>query len=211
MLLWLRAVGRGEQVGAPPPATLIATGRPVATLDLTLDWPVDATVAFLEDQIVGAVHAALDAPSVQAHQGVVVGGHSFGATLALFALTRVPGLAGAIAHSGCYNRTLTPVGFQLERRPYWAVPELYQAFSALHQADQLTRPVLLVHGAEDDNPATPADQAVAFYRCLIATGGHARLLLLPHEGHTFTYRETQRLLTDEHRAWVDRMATDGAR
>jgi len=54
-------------------------------------------------------------------------------------------LRGAIVQSGCYNRTLTPDGFQYERRSYWAVPDVYHAFSPLLFADRLDRPVLIVH------------------------------------------------------------------
>lgn len=210
LLLWLRATERHASVGDPPPATLTATGRSVATLDLALRWPAEATADLLREQVVDAVRAGLRAAVQLGHHRVIVGGHSFGATLALLALADMPEIAAAIAHSGCYNRTLTPFGFQYERRSYWSVPQLYHAFSALHQADRLDRPVLIVHGAEDTNPATPPDQAVALYRGIVATGGHARLLLLPHEGHTFRYRETQRLLTREHRSWMDRFRIDQA-
>jgi dipeptidyl aminopeptidase/acylaminoacyl peptidase len=133
---------------------------------------------------------------------VVVGGHSFAATVALHALAHCPSLAGAIAHSGCYNRTLTPEGFQYERRSYWQVPELYRAFSALDFADRLTRPVLLVHGLDDTNVATPPDQAVALYRAVVATGGRGRLVLLPYEGHNFRHRESLETVAREHDAWL---------
>jgi dienelactone hydrolase len=202
-LLWIRAARGPLACGTPIPAPLPGTSSPTATLDLPLHWPADATPAALHEQIAGAVHAAVaaigDGP-------VVVGGHSFGATLALFALARVPGLAGAIAHSGCYNRTHTPFGFHYERRSYWDAPEIYRAFSALDFADRIRRPALLVHGLEDANPATPPDQAVALYRAIVATGGSARLVLLPGEEHSFRYRETQAHLTEIHRDWLERAA-----
>jgi dipeptidyl aminopeptidase/acylaminoacyl peptidase len=67
--------------------------------------------------------------------------------------------------------------------------------------------VLIVHGSEDTNGATPADQAVGLYRAIVATGGRARLLLLPYEGHTFRHRETHRAVAAEHRAWLRVCAT----
>jgi hypothetical protein len=93
-------------------------------------------------------------------------------------------LRGAIVHSGCCNRTLTPDGSSTngERRSYWAVPDVYHAFSPLLFADRLDRPVLIVHGTDDTNPPTQPEQAVDLYRAIVATGGHARLVLLPHEG-----------------------------
>jgi predicted esterase len=200
LLLWIRAFPPGENTPCPAPTELSAAGHPVATLDLPVHWPSDATLDMLRSQIVGAVESA------RKHWdgSVVVGGHSFGATLALYALAHIPDLVSAIAHSGCYNRTLTPTGFHYEKRPYWAVPEIYHAFSALHFADRLDRPVMLVHGAEDGNPATPPEQAVELYRAIVAAGGRARLVLLPHEGHDFRYRETHEVLGREHRDWLGR-------
>ncbi|MFD7089263.1 alpha/beta hydrolase family protein [Streptomyces sp. NPDC059896] len=204
-LLWIHA----REYGSPPtPAyahpSLSGTEAPTAVLDLPLRWPADARPADLHQQITGAVDAATHALREELGRTgpVVVGGHSFAATLALYALAHRPGLAGAIAHSGAYNRTLTPDGFQYERRTYWQAPDVYRAFSALDFAERLDRPVLLVHGCEDTNPATPPDQAVALYRAVVATGGHARLLLLPYEGHTFRHRESLDTVAREHDAWL---------
>ncbi|WP_433553466.1 alpha/beta hydrolase family protein [Micromonospora zamorensis] len=205
VFLWLRAAS-GEKFAPPPsaPATVVGAGHPVATLDLALEWPEDATVASLHGQIVGIVRQALAVLTADAQVPVVVGGHSFGATLALYALAEVPELAAAVVHSGCYNRTLTWGGFQHERRSYWQAPDIYREFSALLFADRLRRPVLIAHGADDANPATPPEQAVDLYRGIVAAGGTARLVLLPKEGHTFHYRENLALLTEEHCAWLGR-------
>ena len=202
-LLWIRAARGPLDPTQPVPVPLPDTGTPTAVLDLPLHWPQDATVGMLHDQIAGAVRAAV---AVIGDERIVVGGHSFGATLALRALAHVPGLAGAIAHSGCYNRTHTPFGFQYERRLYWDVPEIYAAFSALTFADRLRAPVLIVHGLEDVNPATHPDQAADLYRGIVATSGTARLVLLPREEHTFRYRETHERLTQIHRDWLERAA-----
>jgi predicted esterase len=200
-LLWLR-IGSSAGPDVDPHLAALAGERAVAVLDLALDWPSDATPDSLRPQILDPVRAALDVLS--AHERVVVGGHSFGATVALYALAHVPRLAAGIAHSGCYNRTLTATGFHYEKRSYWSAPEMYHAFSALHFADRLDRPVLVVHGAKDANPATTPDQAVDFYRGLVAAGGHARMVLLPEEGHNFRFRESQRRLLAEHRSWLRR-------
>ncbi|MFE0153551.1 alpha/beta hydrolase family protein, partial [Nonomuraea sp. NPDC059007] len=122
--------------------------------------------------------------------------------LALYALAHVPGIAGAIAHSGCYNRTHTLTGFHFEKRSYWDAPDLYQAFSALHFADRLKGPVLIAHGLADVNPSTPPQQAIELYRAIVAAGGHSRLILLPHEGHSFRFRETYEALAREQGDWL---------
>jgi pimeloyl-ACP methyl ester carboxylesterase len=199
LVLWIRDAGSGQ--------VPVGTGSTIAVLDLTLDWPADADDAMLGRQVVTAVRSALVVAGSEYsdfHNGaVVVGGHSFGATLALFALAHLPELSAAIAHSGCYNRTLTPTGFQHEKRDYWTARDVYEAFSAFHFANALDRPLLIVHGAEDMNPATTPDQAVDFYRCIVAAGGRARLVVLPHEGHTFRYREVCEALAAEHRSWLN--------
>jgi dienelactone hydrolase len=217
VLLWLGPrnadlPGRAIHLDVPGavPEALLLGGDPFAHLDLPLHWPGDATVAMLHEQITGPVRTALKLIARQGHGPVIAGGHSFGATLALYALAHVPEIAGAIAHSGCYNRTLTPTGFQYERRAYWTVPEIYHAFGALTFADRLTRPVLLLHGERDANPATGPEHAVDLYRAIVATGGHARLVMLPGEGHTFRYLESQQTVIDEHRDWLLRARTDRA-
>lgn len=212
-LLWIRACRGPLDAGRPVPAPLPDSATPTAILDLPLHWPADATLGLLHDQIVAAVRAAaeaLEAEQIRGERGrpIVAGGHSFGATLALYALAHVRGLAGAIAHSGCYNRTHTPFGFQYERRRYWDVPDIYAAFSALSFADRIREPVLIVHGLEDVNPATRPDQAADLYRAIVATSGTARLVLLPREEHNFRYRETHARLARIHREWLER-AADG--
>jgi dienelactone hydrolase len=205
-LLWIRAWRRdgGPLPAANLPMALTGTGYTSAVLDLPLHWPSDATVELVHDQIVRAVHGSLDDLAGHGDIDVVVGGYSFGATLALYALVHLPELKAAIVHNGCYNRTLTPTGFQYERRSYWEAPELYHAFSALLFADRIDRPVLIVHGAEDTNPATTPDQAVHLYQGVVAAGGHARLVLVPNEGHLFQYQETQQALVEAHRQWLAR-------
>lgn len=202
VLLWIRA--RREPVPADRPTLAPLPRHPgtVAALDMPLYWPADATVPMMHEQIAGGIGAALDALGAGGRP-VVVGGHSFGATLALYAAAHLPGPVAAIAHSGCYNRTRTPFGFQYERRHYWDAPAMYTAFSALSFADRIRVPVLLVHGLEDVNPATHPDHAVELYQAVVATGGRARLVLLPHEEHNFRYRETHALLGSVHRDWLE--------
>ncbi|WP_031509577.1 alpha/beta hydrolase family protein [Streptomyces megasporus] len=204
LLLWIRALRRGETPSPGVPHFLAAAGHRTAVLDLPLHWPDDATPDLLHGQITGAVATALEILDTRGST-VAVGGHSFGATLALYALAHLPSPAGGIAHSGCYNRTLTPTGFHYERRSLWTAPEIYRAFSALHFADRLDRPVLILHGAEDTNPATTPDQAVELYRGVVATGGTARLVLLPQEGHTFRSREALATVAGEHHAWLEKL------
>ncbi|RSN31172.1 hypothetical protein DMC61_13460 [Amycolatopsis sp. WAC 04169] len=197
-VLWLRATSGPLRAELPGPNGFVGADSRQAVLDLPLHWPGDVTLEQLHGQLERAIGASVE------HLGdrVVVGGHSFGATLALYALAHFPALAAGIAQSGCYNRTRVCGGFQYEKRPYWAVPEIYHAFSALLFADRIRRPVLIAHGLDDANPATHPDQAVEFYQGLVAAGGEARLALFPCEGHTFRYRETHDRLQEIQTAWL---------
>ncbi|MBF8187708.1 prolyl oligopeptidase family serine peptidase [Nonomuraea sp. K274] len=193
----MRVARPGDPVTTRP---MLDTGHAVAYLNLPLHWSADATVESLHPQIIDTVRAAMatvDGP-------MLVGGHSFSATLALYALAHVPELRGAIVHSGCYNRTLTPTGWQHEKRHLWQAPDIYRTFSALEFAHKLDRPVLLAHGTDDTNPATPPEQSVELYKAIVANGGTARLLLLPGAGHAFYYAEHTAFLSTEHRNWIER-------
>ena len=75
------------------------------------------------EQIVGAAKAAidtLDERGIVDPKRALVAGHSYGAFMTANVLAHAPGLyAAGIARSGAYNRTLTPFGFQAERRSFW--------------------------------------------------------------------------------------------
>jgi predicted esterase len=206
VVLWMRPAAGAPLPPAPfLPSTLDGVRNRVALLDLSLDWHDRITLQEVIGRIANTVRRSLEAlQPLRPDAKVLTGGHSFGATVALRALAEVSELAGAIVHNGCYNRTLTPYGFQYERRTYWEIPELYHGLSALHFADRIDRPVLIVHGTEDANPATHPDQAVELYRAIVANGGPARLALFPCEGHNLRYRETHERLDGLQQDWLRR-------
>ncbi|PKI48186.1 hypothetical protein CRG98_031451 [Punica granatum] len=59
-----------------------------------------------------------------------------------------------IARSGAYNRTLTPFGFQNEDRTLWEATNTYVEMSPFMSANKIKKPILLIHGEEDNNPGT---------------------------------------------------------
>ena len=61
-----------------------------------------------------------------------------------------------VATSGSYNKTLTPFGFQNERRSVWEAQDVYLKVSPFFFADKLKMPLLIVHGDDDANPGTDA-------------------------------------------------------
>ncbi|MDX1933790.1 MAG: prolyl oligopeptidase family serine peptidase [Capsulimonadales bacterium] len=162
------------------------------------------------EQIVGAAEAAI---AEMVRRGiadptrVVVGGHSYGAFMTANLLAHAPErFAAGIARSGAYNRTLTPFGFQSERRSFWEAREIYMNLSPFTHADRIKSPILLIHGQNDNNPGTHTLQSERFYQALQATGATARLVLLPHESHGYRARESVLHTLYEMFSWADRYA-----
>jgi len=81
------------------------------------------------EQVTAAAHiSALDAAGIADPGRVAVGGHSYGAFMTANLLAHTGLFAAGIARSGAYNRTLTPFGFQAERRSFWEAPQIYIRF-----------------------------------------------------------------------------------
>ena len=172
---------------------------------LTQGWAVlmDATMPVVGDpekmndtyvdQITADAKAAidaLDARGVVDRARVVVGGHSYGAFMTANLLAHTDLFAAGIARSGAYNRTLTPFGFQTERRSYWEAPATYLKVSPFMAADRIKTPLLLIHGEADNNSGTFPIQSERLFAAIQGNGGTARLVLLPFEAHGYRARES---------------------
>jgi dipeptidyl aminopeptidase/acylaminoacyl peptidase len=149
------------------------------------DTFIEQLVANAEAAIKKAVEMGVTDP-----KRVAVSGHSYGAfmTANLMANSRL--FAAGIAESGAYNRTLTPFGFQSERRSYWEAPEIYNTMSPFMLADKVKDPIMLIHGTADNNSGTFPVQSERFYTALKGHGATVRLVLLPNESHGYAARET---------------------
>jgi dipeptidyl aminopeptidase/acylaminoacyl peptidase len=161
------------------------------------------------EQIVASAKAAvdtLDAMGVADRDRMLVAGHSYGGFMTANLLAHSDLFAAGIARSGAHNRTLTPFGFQTERRSYWEAPEVYRRVSPFMHADQITRPILLIHGEVDNNSGTFTIQSERLYQALQGLGGTARLVILPHESHGYRARESNLHVLAEMFAWADRHA-----
>jgi dipeptidyl aminopeptidase/acylaminoacyl peptidase len=168
------------------------------------------------EQIVDAAKSAVDmlvSRGIADPHRIVCGGHSYGAFMTANLLAHAPGLFSAgIARSGAYNRTLTPFGFQSERRTYWEAQEIYHRLSPFTYADKITDPILLIHGAADNNPGTHTQQSERFYQALAAHGATVKLVLLPHESHGYRAAEsilhTLAEMLDWANTWSDQRLKD---
>ena len=62
-----------------------------------------------------------------------------------------------VGFKGAYNRTLTPFGFQGEERTFWEATPTYIRLSPFAHAKKIAenkRPLLLIHGENDENSGT---------------------------------------------------------
>jgi dipeptidyl aminopeptidase/acylaminoacyl peptidase len=112
--------------------------------------------------------------------------------------------AAGIARSGAYNRTLTPFGFQSERRTLWEATDTYIKMSPFMHADKIKEPILLIHGEADNNTGTFPIQSERLYAALKGFGGTARLVLLPCESHGYAARESVLDVLAEMFEWFDK-------
>ncbi|MBA8987890.1 alpha/beta hydrolase family protein [Sphingobacterium cellulitidis] len=144
------------------------------------------------EQLVGNAEAAINAVDELGYvdkNKVAVGGHSYGAFMTAHLLSNSKLFAAGIARSGAYNRTLTPFGFQSEQRNLWDDPNLYITMSPFFSADKMKTPMLLVHGAADNNPGTFTLQTERYFQALKNLGAPVRMVLLPRESHGYAAKE----------------------
>ena len=169
--------------------------------------PNDTFIEQLVADAEGAINKAVEM-GVTDPKRVAVSGHSYGAfmTANLLANTRL--FAAGIAESGAYNRTLTPFGFQNERRTYWDAPNIYNGMSPFMLADKVKDPIMLIHCIADNNTGTFPIQSERFYAALKGFGATARLVLLPNESHGYAARETILHKHWEVLNWMDKYVLD---
>jgi len=144
-------------------------------------------------QLVASAKAAVDevvSRGVADPERIAIGGHSYGAFMTANLLVHSDLFAAGIARSGAYNRTLTPFGFQSEERTFWEAPEIYFAMSPFMHAQKVNEPILLIHGAADNNSGTFPIQSKRYYHALKGHGVKARLVMLPYESHGYRARES---------------------
>jgi dipeptidyl aminopeptidase/acylaminoacyl peptidase len=163
-------------------------------------------------QIAMAAEAAIDAVvelGVADRARVAVGGHSYGAFMTANLLAHTDLFRAGIARSGAYNRTLTPFGFQSERRDLWHALDTYVAVSPFLHAEGIGEPLLLIHGVADNNSGTFPMQSERLFQAIQGLGGTARLVELPYESHGYRARESVLHTLAEMIDWLDRYMAAG--
>jgi dipeptidyl aminopeptidase/acylaminoacyl peptidase len=172
--------------------------------------PKKAYDTYLE-QLVADAKAAVDEAvrlGVADPDRIGVTGHSHGALMTANLVAHSDLFRAGVATSGSYNKTLTPFGFQNERRSVWAASDVYLKVSPFFSADKLKTPLLIVHGGEDANPGTTPLQSQKLYEAIRGNGGTTRLVVLPYEPHWYTAMESNEQLVYEMLRWFDKYLKD---
>ncbi|HET9897423.1 MAG TPA: prolyl oligopeptidase family serine peptidase [Streptosporangiaceae bacterium] len=181
-------------------ATMPVIGDPETKNDTYLEQITAAATAHIK---------ALTSSGIADPARIAVGGHSYGAFMTANLLAHTDLFAAGIARSGAYNRTLTPFGFQSERRSFWEAPAVYDQVSPFRYADRIAAPILLVHGEADGNSGTFPVQSERLFQAIQGNGGTARLVILPHENHSYIARESVLHVLAEQFGWLERWLGNG--
>ncbi|MCE2902145.1 MAG: prolyl oligopeptidase family serine peptidase [Gemmatimonas sp.] len=160
--------------------------------------PNDNYVVDLRNNL-AAVIDALDTLAIIDRQRLGIGGHSYGAFSTVNAMVHTPFFKAGIAGDGAYNRTLTPNGFQSERRDLWQGRQTYLEMSPFLYADQLNGALLMYHSTEDQNVGTDPINSTKLFHALQGLGKTSSLYLYPYEDHGPIAKET---VLDQWARWV---------
>jgi dipeptidyl aminopeptidase/acylaminoacyl peptidase len=132
-----------------------------------------------------------------------IGGHSYGAFSTVNAMVNTPYFKAGIAGDGMYNRSLTPNGFQSERRDFWEAQKTYLDMSPFFKADKLSGALLMYHSLEDQNVGTDPISSIRMMHALQGLGKTASLYMYPYEDHGPATKETILDQWARWTAWLD--------
>lgn len=166
---------------------------------------VEANDSYLA-QLASSMEAAIDylvESGISDRDRLAVAGRSYGAFSTANLLAHTDLFQTGIAISGAYNRTLTPFGFQHEKRSLWDATDFYTRISPFYYADHVSEPLLILHGGVDDNPGTPPLQAQRFFHALVGNGRRVRYVELPDEQHHYRARENVLHTSAEMLGWLE--------
>jgi dipeptidyl aminopeptidase/acylaminoacyl peptidase len=148
------------------------------------------------------IDAVVDAGYVDRNR-IGAGGHSYGAFSTVNALSLTNYLKAGIAGDGMYNRSLTPFGFQSERRTFFDAQDTYLDMSPFYRADKVSGALLLYHSIEDQNVGTALISSQRMFHALQGLGKPAALYMYPYEDHSVATYQTDLDQWARWTAWFD--------
>jgi dipeptidyl aminopeptidase/acylaminoacyl peptidase len=156
----------------------------------------------IRENLDAVLDAIVDAGYVDRNR-MGIGGHSYGAFSTVNALTLVPYFKAGIAGDGMYNRSLTPFGFQSERRDFFQAEATYLDMSPFFRADKISGALLMYHAIEDQNVGTAPISSIRMFHALQGLGKPAALYMYPYEDHSDATYTTDLDLWARWLAWFD--------
>ncbi|MDB4913805.1 MAG: hypothetical protein JWM95_1449 [Gemmatimonadetes bacterium] len=156
----------------------------------------------LKENLDAVLDAVVDAGFVDRNK-MGIGGHSYGAFSTVNALTLTPYFKAGIAGDGMYNRSLTPFGFQSERRDFFQAQQTYLDMSPFYRADKISGALLMYHAMEDQNVGTAPISSERMYHALQGLGKPAALYMYPYEDHSDATYQTDLDIWSRWLAWFD--------
>jgi dipeptidyl aminopeptidase/acylaminoacyl peptidase len=199
-------VNQFPQAGPRTIEYLITQGYAVANFDP----PIVGASGRMNDNYVtdlvanlSAVIDELDRQGYIDRQRLGIGGHSYGAFSTVNAMVNTPFFKAGIAGDGMYNRSLTPNGFQNERRDFWEGQKTYLDMSPFFKADKLSGALLMYHSIEDQNVGTDPISSIRMMHALQGLGKVASLYMYPYEDHGPATKETILDQWARWTAWLD--------
>jgi dipeptidyl aminopeptidase/acylaminoacyl peptidase len=148
------------------------------------------------------VDAVVDAGYVDRNK-MGIGGHSYGAFSTVNAMTLVPYFKAGIAGDGMYNRSLTPFGFQSERRDFFNAMDTYLDMSPFFRADKISGALLMYHADEDQNVGTAPISSIRMFHALQGLGKPAAMYMYHYEDHSVATYASDLDLWARWLAWFD--------
>jgi dipeptidyl aminopeptidase/acylaminoacyl peptidase len=162
----------------------------------------------LKENLDAVIDAAVDMGLVDRDK-MGLGGHSYGAFSTVNGLTLTPYFKAGIAGDGMYNRSLTPFGFQSERRDFFEAQDVYLDMSPFYRADKIHGALLMYHALEDQNVGTAPISSVRMFHALQGLGKPAALYMYPYEDHSNATYVTDLDLWARWIAWFDTYLKNG--
>ncbi len=156
----------------------------------------------LRDNLEAVIDAVVDSGFVD-RDLMSIGGHSYGAFSTVNAMTLMPNFKAGLAGDGMYNRTLTPFGFQSERRNFFQAQDTYLDMSPFLRADKISGALLLYHSFEDQNAGTSVISSQRMFAALQGLGKPAAMYLYHYEDHWFYTYQSDLDLWGRWLAWLD--------
>lgn len=156
----------------------------------------------LRENLESVINAVVDSGFVDRDR-MGIGGHSYGAFSTVNAMTLMPDFKAGIAGDGMYNRTLTPFGFQSERRNFFQAQATYLDMSPFLRADKLTGALLMYHAIEDQNTGTDPISSTRMFAALQGLGKNTALYMYPYEDHSVATYASDLDMWARWIAWMD--------